>query len=178
VAHALLRAVPLSYIADAQKIFGLVGQQGQGLLGLIAGFEGGSVLTAVGLPVAVGLGSETLVAGAATVSAAGGAQSGFYSGPGAVVAAQAWQSATGGAQLMQQLPAGVAAGPASAAYAQSASGVIQIFQSMEGVEIGSTWATSEYPTLLQNSNVTGAVLNLTNGAGQVVSTTPTPWPWY
>jgi L-lactate utilization protein LutC len=72
---------------------------------------------------------------------------------------------------------GADVGAASASYAQSASGTIQIFQSTEGVQISSVWATSEYGALLQNQNVTGAVLNLTNGAGQVVSSTPTPWPW-
>src|SRR6202167_2999834 len=167
----------------AQTVFGLVGQQMDGLPGLISEGTGAAILASTGIPTLAALGSTAVVALAGTGAVAAGAteaQYGFYSGLGAQQAAEAWQSSTAGAQLMSQLPPGVDPGAASASYAQSVSGTLQIFQSTV-LEVGGTpsaWAGSEYPALLGNQNVTGTVINLTNAAGQVVSSTPTPWPWW
>src|ERR1700691_809946 len=164
----------------AQTVFGLVGQQMDGLPGLISEGTGTAILASTGIPTLAALGSTAVVALAGTGAVAAGAaeaQYGFYSGEGALQAAQSWQAATPGAQLMATPPAGVDVGAAATSYAQSVSGTINIFQNMQVVYSDGAFATNEYGALIQNQNVTGAVLNLVNAGGQVVSSTATPWRW-
>jgi hypothetical protein len=88
----------------------------------------------------------------------------FWSGPGTSEAASTWAQANGGNTLdlsrigavsedlsRQQL--GQVVDVASKIFAEGASGDIHVFQGPQ-VDLLSTWARIEYPTLMNNPNVT------------------------
>ncbi|MGH3054519.1 MAG: RHS repeat-associated core domain-containing protein, partial [Gaiellaceae bacterium] len=91
----------------------------------------------------------------------------FWSGgESAQAAATSWALANGGRTLeLSPFAVGNEAGreavtAASRAFAAAAEGEIQVFQASNGVRLASTWATTEYPTLMSNPNVTSIVYHI------------------
>jgi hypothetical protein len=107
-------------------------------------------------------------------SAAAETGSVFWTGNGTRAVADSWASANGGQTLsMSQFAVGEAATPqavqsASLSFAQSASGNVTVFQSASFVPVNSIWATTEYPALLANPNVTGITFNILDNSGATI----------
>ena len=93
----------------------------------------------------------------------------FYSGGRqAQLAAEDWANANGAITL--ELPADTPYGQvkaASKAFAQGAAGEVNVFQSASGVRLQSIWATTEYPALVENPNVTGIRFHVVMPDGSV-----------
>jgi hypothetical protein len=76
---------------------------------------------------------------------------------------------------MSEFAVGEAATPqavqgASLSFAQSAAGNVTVFQSASFVPVNSIWATTEFPALLANPNVTGITYNILNESGVTICT--------
>ena len=64
---------------------------------------------------------------------------------------------------------------ASLTFAQSATGNVAAFQPASYVPVNSIWATTEYPALLVNPNVTpGMTYNILNESGATICTISCP----
>jgi len=130
---------------------------------------------AIGTGMCVGLTAASLFAaeltlGGYTASEYAAAEEGvgsvFYSG-GSVAreAAVEFAETNGGTVLevettgMSQAEIQAAVRSSSTQFAQTASGEVHVFQGMS-VDTSSTWATVEYPTLMENPNVTGIVFHI------------------
>jgi len=89
----------------------------------------------------------------------------FYSGPGALDAAQAWSAANNGTMIGdtafgQAIDSGtMTAEEASEAFANSASGTVQVFSNAPFTNFGNIWFNYELPALANNPAVTNVVFN-------------------
>lgn len=110
------------------------------------------------------------------LAAEGATTSVFWTGNGSRAVADAWASANGGQTLsmskfaVSETATAEAAQSASLSFAQAASGNVTVFQSASFVPVNGIWATTEFPALMANPNVTGVTYNILNGSGATICT--------
>jgi len=110
------------------------------------------------------------------VAAEGATTSVFWTGNGTRAVADAWASANGGQTLsmsqfaVSETATAEAAQSASLSFTQAASGNVTVFQSASFVPVNGIWATTEFPALMANPNVTGVTYNILNGSGATICT--------
>ena len=115
----------------------------------------------------------TAASGSATTSV-------FWTGYDSQAAAESWASANGG-QTLSMSPFAIGenaplaeAQSASTAFAQSASGNVQVFQPAASIPVNSIWAQYEYPALMQNPNVSSITYQIFDQSGKTISTIAVP----
>ncbi len=122
------------------------------------------MLAPVAAPAAAvaGIGLAGIVLGDAAIAIPEGSSL-FWTGAGARAAAQK-AATTAGAEILDVATAGLSEADAAAAidaaslnFAQSAKGVVYVFQG-PAISLTSTWARIEYPALMANPNVTSIVI--------------------